>query len=241
MSLVLDLAIRHALWPVVFWTGALGLACLVAAIVTWQVMESMRPARVLSPAVKSLWYAWLVLALVVIPACSTMLFAAPFALERELAMLARTQPPLVVDWAASYGSKSLRQAVGVANDDVAMDISWVQQQLTSVDQVSAGSVSWAWRAVPRFLQAPYTRAAHRVLSSVGSTGSTITWRELDENVRALLTASTEIAAEGISLTLYAAAYRYLMFWWLTLAGCHLATLALRLAMAKTTRINELTS
>jgi hypothetical protein len=215
---------------VVFWTAALGGACLVAALVTWRVLVVMGRTRTMSAAVKPFWYAWVALAIVVVPAISTLVFAAPFALERELAIIARTQPAVVVDWAAGYGSRALRQAVGIANDDVAMDITWVQSQLTSLDDASAGTMSWAWRTVPRFLQAPYTRAAHRVLSSVGATESRITWRELDESVRALLTASTDVAAEAMSLTLHAAAYRYLLFWWLTLAACHFATLALRLAL-----------
>lgn len=232
MSLVFDLAVRHALWPVVFWTAALGGGCLLAALVTWRVLRVMGRTRTMSAAVKPFWYVWVTLAIFVVPAMVTVIFATPFALERELAIIARTQPAVVVDWAAGYGSRALRQAVGIASDDVAMDVTWVQAQLASLDRASAGTASWAWRAVPRFLQAPYTRAAHEVLSSFGATESKITWRELDDSVRALLTATADVAAQAMSLTLYAAAYRYLLFWWLTLAGCHLATLAVYLGVAK---------
>lgn len=228
MSLIFDLAWRHALWPVVFWTGALALASFVAALVTWQVLRRMGRTRVMRPAIKPFWYAWVVFAIVVVPSISTLIFAAPFALERELAILVRTQPPLVVDWAAAYGSRSLRSAVGIESDDVLMDVSWAQSQLTQIDKSSAGSMSFAWRAVPRFVQAPYVRAAHRALTSFGSDSPKITWRQLDERVRAILGASTDVLAEAMSLTLYAAALRYLLFWWLTLATAHLLTLGARL-------------
>ena len=228
MSLIFDLAWRHALWPVVFWTGAFGLASLVAALVTWQVLRRMGRTRVIRPSIKPLWYAWVVLALVVVPSISTLIFAAPFALERELAILVRTQPPLVVDWAAAYGSRSLRAAVGVESDDVLMDVTWVQKQLSMVDQTTSGTASVAWRTVPRFVQAPYVRTAHRALTSFGTDSPQITWRQLDERVRAILAGSTDVIAEAMSLTLYAGALRYLLFWWLTLAAAHLSTLGARL-------------
>ena len=226
MALLADLALRHALWPVLTWTAVLGAACLVAVIITWQLLKSFGRTRVMPATARPLWYTWIALALFVVPTIGTVLFAAPFALERELALLISRHPPLIVDWAARYGSRSLRTSVGVADDDVMLDVGWVQTQLATLDHTSAGTLSMAWRAIPRFLEAPYVRAAHRVVTSIGTSGGGITWRQLDEQVRTLLTASTSVVAEAVSLTFHAAALRYLLFWWITLASCHLATLAL---------------
>ena len=234
MSLLVDLALRHALWPVVTWTAALGAGCAIAVVITWRVLTSFNRTRVMSSSARPFWYAWLALALFIVPALGTLIFAAPFALERELAMAISRHPPLVVDWAARYGSRSLRAAIGVSDDDVLMDVGWVQRRLSSADQASAGTLSMAWRAIPRFVEAPYLRAAHRVLTAAGTGGSGLTWRQLDEQARALLTASTSVAASGLSLTFHAAAFRYLLFWWLTLVGCHVSTLGLYV-LCSTTR------
>lgn len=226
MTLLVDLALRHALWPVLTWTAALGVGCIIAIVITWRVLASFERTRIMFPSARPFWYAWLALALVIVPALGTLLFAAPFALERELAIAISRHPPLVVDWAARYGSRSLRTTIGVSDDDVLMDVGWVQRRLSSADQTSAGTLSMAWRAIPRFVEAPYLRAAHRVLTAAGTGSSGVTWRQLDEQARALLTASASVAANGLSLTFHAAALRYLLFWWLTLAGCHLSTLGL---------------
>jgi hypothetical protein len=183
-----ELILPLLFWPLLFFGGALALGLVVLRRCRAQLEAAGRASRVATAA--------LALGLVLALPVGAGVAGTAFSLERSVGRLIERGGERVVALCAAGGERSLKQALGVA-DDTPLSTgalrAMIAAQLAGTAAADLGPAARIGHplallgAVPRLLERAYWSGAEAALLAPAPTGK-ITWRELVARTRAVLAA-----------------------------------------------------
>jgi hypothetical protein len=227
---LLAFGLRHVLLPLVLASAVfMSVAFAAGLVVAWW---ASRPARVSADARPRprgrRWTGRVILAIgcLAAPVAIALFHAVPFAVERALADAIERAAPASIDWIMDLAARHAMSALGVGNEDTALDVGALRQRVTSALAAAQADRSrgWTWRGVRALAQAQFLALVQRVLAGMDAT-SVITWRELSARAASLARAGGGGAFATTVAALRATASAHVVWALLLVAACDAISVA----------------